>query len=91
MFEGKDIITQILNHKKEFLTFKIIHHCVKCGKMIDTFWNGYTIEGNFISGDAWWSDALDTTVDDPNNIICYDCLGNKRASDERMRRITYGK
>lgn len=89
MFEGKDIITQILNHKREFLTFKIIYFCSKCKKRVETLWNGYTIEGNFIAGDAWWSDALDCTVHDPQNIICYDCLGNKRAGHERLNKLIW--
>ena len=79
MFEGKDIITQLLNHKKEFLTFKIIHHCRVCGKKIPTTWNkDYTLDGNFLSDDAWWSEYLDCTVNDPQGIVCYQCSGIRK-------------
>lgn len=83
-------IAQLYHHKKEFLTFKVIYFCTKCKKRVETFWDGYTIDGNFIAGDAWWSDALDCVVHDYSQIICYNCLGNKRASDARMRKIQYG-
>lgn len=75
--ETKITILRSNDQKKEFLNYKIIYHCTKCGKRIPTIWDGYEIDGNFISGDTWWSEVLDCTVNNPQDIICYNCLGSK--------------
>lgn len=85
--ETRTTIAQLYNQKKEFLTFKVIHHCTKCGERIPTVWNGYEIDGNFISGDSWWSEVLDCVVNDPQNIICYNCLTNKEQQLARFRKL----
>jgi hypothetical protein len=65
----------LYNQKRDFLNFKIIYHCIKCGKKISTTWNkDYTIDGNFIAADATWSEILDCVVNDPQGIICVKCL-----------------
>jgi hypothetical protein len=80
-------IAQILRQKKDFLNYKVVHHCIKCGSRIETIWNGYEIDGNFISGDAWWSEVLDCVVNDPQDIICYNCLNSKERNLARFRKL----
>ena len=70
-------IAQLYNQKKEFLNFKVVYHCVKCKKKIETFWHGYAIKGNFTARDVLWSEVLDCVVNDPQGIICYNCQENK--------------
>lgn len=80
MFEAEniDIISRMLQYKQDFLNYKVILHCRICKKRIPTVWNGYTIDGNFIANDAFWSEVLDTTVYEPDGIVCYDCLNDKQ-------------
>lgn len=80
MFEADndDLITRMLQYKQDFLKYKVILHCRICKNRIITVWNGYTIGGNFVADDTLWSEVLDTTVYDPQGIVCYSCLTDRQ-------------
>jgi len=91
MFEvdNIDIVSRMLQYKTEFLSYKVIYHCRICKNKIPTYWNGYTIDGNFLADDTFWSEVLDTTAHYPNEIVCWDCLDERARTRERNRKLIY--
>jgi hypothetical protein len=88
MFEAdnQDIISRMLQYKTEFLTYKIIFHCRKCGSRVPTVWDGWQLEGYFTSDDATWSEVLDVPVSDPTGIVCWNCLNKFEKKIQEIRK-----
>jgi hypothetical protein len=53
--------------------YNIIHHCKKCKKVINTFWDDTQLMGDFITEYAELSEYLGMVVSEPKDIICYRC------------------
>jgi hypothetical protein len=63
--------------KRDFLDYKIIFHCKKCHKRIQTSWDGFKITGDFNTDDVEWSEVLEVPVSYPDQVICKECLNKK--------------
>lgn len=73
MFEKEYIHKEF---KRDFLNYKVVYHCYKCGQKINTWWNeDYSVNGYFISSDVLYSEILDIEVNYPKNVICFKCMG----------------
>jgi hypothetical protein len=70
-----DCITRLLRQRIDYRTYKIIYHCHRCKKKIETYWDkDYTIKGPFKAWDIFFSEYLDIPVSDPMEITCLECL-----------------
>ena len=57
-------------------TYKIILHCNKCNKRIETYYDeDGELAGNFIAHDCLWSEILDhPVIYIKSGVICYQCI-----------------
>jgi len=74
--ESRYPIEKIATAFHKMRKIKVILYCKKCGCIINTFWDGNTLDGRFTCDTAEWSEIFEENVTPFNEVVCNSCRAN---------------